>query len=132
MSKRFVNPETLAQPFGYTHVVDAHAARIVFVSGQVALDAAGNLIGVGDFAAQTHQVFENLTRALESVDARWSDVVKLTYFVRDVERVATIRSIRDEYVDTERPPASSLVEVSRLVREEFLIEIEAVAVLSSN
>lgn len=130
LSRRFLNPETLAAPLGYTHVVDAPATRIAFVSGQVALDAAGNLVGAGDFPAQTRQVFENLTRALESAGARWSDVAKLTYFVRDVGQVAAIRSIRDEFVDTANPPASSLVEVARLVRDEFLIEVEAVAVIA--
>jgi len=126
--RRFLNPEALAAPAGYTHVVDAPATRIVYVSGQVALDAEGRLVGEGDFEAQTRQVFENLTRALEAAGASWADVVKLTYFVRDVGQVAVIRTVRDKFVDTEHPPASSLVEVSRLVREEFLIEIEAVAI----
>jgi len=126
--RRFLNPDSLAAPAGYTHVVDAPAARLVYVSGQVALDTEGNLVGEGDFDAQTRQVFENLTAALASAEASWADVVKLTYFVRDVGQVAVIRAVRDQFVDTEHPPASSLVEVSRLVRDEFLIEVEAVAI----
>ena len=126
--KRFLSPETLPPPFGYSHVVDAPAGRIIYVSGQVPLDADGQLVGEGDFAAQTRQVFENLTAALASAEASWADVVKLTYFVRDVGQVAVIRAVRDQFVDTEHPPASSLVEVSRLVRDEFLIEVEAVAI----
>ena len=126
--RRFLSPDTLARPFGYSHVVDAPAGRIVFVSGQVPLDAAGNLVGEGDFAAQVRQVFENLTAALTAAGAAWSDVVKLNYFVRDIGEVAALRAIRDEYVNTEQPPASTLVEVSRLFRDDVLVEIEAVAV----
>ena len=73
-------------------------------------------------------MFENLTRALEAVDASWDDVVKLQYFLRDVGEIASVRAIRDEYVDTEHPPASTLVEVSALFRDDVLIEIEAVAI----
>ena len=126
--RRFLSPDTLPPPFGYSHVVDAPAGRVVYVSGQVPLDAAGELVGEGDFAAQVRQVFENLTAALAAADASWDDVVKLNYFVRDVGEVASLRAIRDEYVNTERPPASTLVEVSRLFRDEVLVEIEAVAV----
>jgi reactive intermediate/imine deaminase len=126
--RRFLSPDTLPRPFGYSHVVDALAGRIVYVSGQVPLDAAGDLVGEGDFAAQARQVFENLTAALIAADAAWSDVVKLNYFVRDIGEVAALRAIRDEYVNTEHPPASTLVEVSRLFRDDVLVEIEAVAV----
>jgi reactive intermediate/imine deaminase len=126
--RRFLTPETLAAPFGYSHVVDAPASRIVYVSGQVPLDAEGHLVGEGDFDAQVRQVFENLTAALEAAEASWSDVVKLNYFLVDVSRIASVREIRDEYVDTRQPPASTLVGVSRLFREDVLVEIEAVAV----
>ena len=126
--RRFLSPDTLRRPFGYSHVVDVPASRIVFLSGQVPLDAAGNLVGEGDFATQVRQVFENLSAALAAADASWSDVVKLDYFVRDIGEVAALRAIRDEYVNTEQPPASTLVEVSRLFRDDVLVEIEAVAV----
>jgi reactive intermediate/imine deaminase len=115
-------------PFGYSHVVDSPAARIVYISGQVPLDRDGRLIGEGDFEAQTRQVFQNLTRALEAAEATWSDVVKLNYFLTDVSQITSIRAIRDEYVDTERPPASTLVQVSGLFRPDVMVEIEAVAV----
>jgi 2-iminobutanoate/2-iminopropanoate deaminase len=126
--RRFLSPATLAPPFGYSHAVDAPAGRIIYVSGQVPLDADGQLVGEGDLEAQTRQVFANLSNALEAAGAAWSDVVKLNYFLRDVGQIATVRSIRDDYVDTERPPASTLVEVSSLFRDDVLIEIEAVAV----
>ena len=128
MDRRFLSPDTLPPPFGYSHVVDAPASRVVYISGQVPLDAAGELVGEGDFAAQVRQVFENLTAALHAADASWDDVVKLNYFVRDIGEVGALRAIRDEHVNTERPPASTLVEVSSLFRDEVLVEIEAVAV----
>jgi reactive intermediate/imine deaminase len=126
--KRFLTPATLSPPFGYSHVVEAPAGTIVYVSGQVPLDAEGQLVGEGDFEAQTRQVFENLTRALEAADASWSDVVKLDYFLRDVGQIAAVRAIRDEYIDTEHPPASTLVEVSGLFRPDVLVEIQAIAI----
>jgi reactive intermediate/imine deaminase len=128
VDRRFLSPDTLPPPFGYSHVVDAPASRVVYISGQVPLDAAGELVGKGDFATQVRQVFENLAAALHAADASWDDVVKLNYFVRDVGQVPALRAIRDEYVNTERPPASTLVEVSSLFRDEVLVEIEAVAV----
>src|SRR5919199_1925714 len=126
--RRFLSPDTLPRPFGYSHVVDVPAGRIVFLSGQVPLDAAGNLVGEGDFAAQVRQGFEKLSPPPAAADASWGDVVKLNYFVRDIGEVAALRAIRDEYVNTEQPPASTLVEVSRLFRDDVLVEIEAVAI----
>src|SRR4029079_14913420 len=126
--KRFLSPDTLAAPFGYSHVVDSPAGRILYISGQVPLDGDGQLVGEGDFEAQARQVFENLTRALEAAGAAWSDVVKLNYFLRDVGAVTTVRAIRDASGDTEQPPASTLVEVNGLFRDNVLIEIEAVAI----
>jgi reactive intermediate/imine deaminase len=126
--KRFLSPDSLPPPFGYSHIVDSPASRIVYISGQVPLDSDGRLVGEGDFEAQTRQVFENLTRALATADAAWSDVVKLNYFLTDLSQITALRTIRDEFVDTERPPASTLVQVSGLFRPEVMVEIEAVAI----
>jgi reactive intermediate/imine deaminase len=126
--RRFLSPPGLPMPNGYSHVVVAPAGRIVHISGQVPLDADGELVGAGDVAAQTSQVFENLTTALEAAGASWADVVKLGIFLRDVGAIAAVRSVRDEYVDLERPPASTLVEVSSLFRDDVLVEVDAIAV----
>jgi reactive intermediate/imine deaminase len=126
--RRFHSPETLPQPFGYSHAVEARPGRVIYVSGQVPLDREGRLVGEGDFGAQARQVFENLRAALNAAGASWADVVKLNYFLIDVSNVQAVRAIRDEYVDTAHPPASTLVEVSRLFRDDVLIEIDAVAV----
>jgi enamine deaminase RidA (YjgF/YER057c/UK114 family) len=100
---------------------------LIFVSGQVALDPYGSVVGVGDMAEQARQAFRNLGAVLDAAGCSFSDVLKLTYFVRDVEAVESIRAARDEFVDTALPPASTLVEVSRLFMPDLLIEIEAVA-----
>ncbi len=126
---RFVNPETIATPFGYTHVVEVSKGRLVYISGQVALDQAGNLVGAGDMRAQCVQVFENLQAALEAVGGDCSHIIKFTFFTTEFEQLGVLREVRDRYVNTAAPPASSAVQVVRLFREEFLIEIEAVAVL---
>jgi reactive intermediate/imine deaminase len=126
--RRSLAPEGLPRPFGYSHVVEARPGRIVYVSGQVPLDSEGRLVGAGDFAAQVRQVFTNLTGALEAADLTWDEVVKLNFFVLDISKVAALREIRDEYVNTEHPPASTLVEVSGLFRPDVLVEIEAVAI----
>jgi enamine deaminase RidA (YjgF/YER057c/UK114 family) len=124
---RFINPPTLATPPGYTHVVEITHGRTIFIAGQVALDRSGKIVGEHDFHAQTQQVFENLKAALAAVGADFTRVVKLNMYVVDISQLPTLREVRDRYVNTNSPPASTLVEVRRLAREEFLIEIEAVA-----
>jgi enamine deaminase RidA (YjgF/YER057c/UK114 family) len=123
----FSSPDDLAAPIGYSHVVELPPGRLVWTSGQVALDAERNVVGAGDWEAQTRQVFVNVTKALEAAGAGWPDVVKLTVFVVDVAELPTIRAVRDEFVDTASPPTSSLVQVARLVHPDLLLEVEAVA-----
>jgi reactive intermediate/imine deaminase len=128
--RRFLSPDTLPRPFGYSHVVDVPTGRIVYVSGQVPLDKAGELVGAGDFAAQAGQVFVNLNAALEAAGVGWNDVVKLNFFVTDLSEIAALREIRDEYVNTEQPPASTLVQVAALFRPDVMFEADAVAVVA--
>jgi reactive intermediate/imine deaminase len=125
---RFINPDRLPVPYGYTHVVEARNGRMIYISGQVALNRDGQVVGIGDLAAQTKQVFENIKTALEAADASFEDVVKLTFFLTDISQIQVVRDIRDLYVNTANPPASSAVEVRRLINEHLLIEIEAIAV----
>jgi enamine deaminase RidA (YjgF/YER057c/UK114 family) len=124
-SPHFVSPSDLPTPFGYSHVVGIPAGRLVWTSGQVAVDAQGNV--PDGWEAQTRLVFEHVGRALAAQGAAWPDVVKLTYFVMGLDEIATVRSVRDEFVVTSAPPTSSLVQVAGLVRPELLIEVEAVA-----
>jgi enamine deaminase RidA (YjgF/YER057c/UK114 family) len=121
----FSSPDDLPQPSGYSHVVSIPAGRLVWTSGQVPLDADGRL--AEGWEAQTRAAFENVGRALRAGGADWPDVVKLTIYVVDVSELATIRAVRDEFVDTSSPPTSSLVQVAGLFRADVLIEVEAVA-----
>ena len=128
---RHINPEGLAKPTGYTHLVIAPDGRTVYIAGQIALDSMGLVVGAGDFTAQAEQVFRNLQLALESVGGSMADLVKTTTFVTDIKNVAALREVRTRYLARSQPPASTLVAVSSLARPEFLIEIEGVAVLRS-
>jgi len=100
---------------------------MIFISGQIAFDTSGKLVGKDNLLEQTQQIFENINAALEAVGADFSHVVKFTYFMLDISQIAVVRSVRDKYVNTAQPPASSAFEVRKLFRDELLIEIEAIA-----
>lgn len=125
---RRLNPGTLSTPTGYTHVVEARGGRTLYISGQVALDSAGQLVGAGDFRAQVEQVFRNLQRALASAGASFDDVVKINIFVTDASQVTALREVRSRYMSANALPASTFVQVTALARPEWLVEIEAIAV----
>src|SRR5215831_19509993 len=114
------NPGQIHTPNGYSHLAEVTGGTIVFISGQVGLDAAGKLVGTDDFAAQLRQVFENLKVALGAARASFNDVVKLNYYCADTVDLSihfpSVRQIRDSYVNTSTPPASTFVIVKRLVR----------------
>lgn len=122
------DPDGVAPGSGYSHVVIG-TGRIAVISGQVALDADGELVGAGDPGAQARQVFENLRRCLAAAGATFDQVVKLTYYVTDTADLPAVREARDACVDTARPPASTAVQVSALYRPDLLLEVEALAVL---
>lgn len=124
----FTNPPTLSTPTGYTHVVETRGTKTVYISGQVALDRTGNIVGAGDMGAQAKQVFENLKAALAVSGATFEDVVKINTYVTDMTELPAIRSVRASYFGA-HAPASTLVQVVRLARPEFLIEIEAIVAL---
>jgi enamine deaminase RidA (YjgF/YER057c/UK114 family) len=117
-------------PRGYSQSVAldlARASRLVFVSGQVAFDASGAVVGEGDFETQCRHVFGQLGQRLEEAGAGFADVVKLTIFVRDFEHYATLVRVRQELFPAGAPPASTAVAVLDLVDPRLLIEVEAVA-----
>ena len=127
---RRVNPPALGTPPGYSQIVEVATSRLIFISGQTATDADGNILGEGDFPAQADQVFANLAAALGAVGCTPANLVKLTVFVRDMENLGAYRVARNRFFATVKPaaaPAVTLVEVSRLYGPEFLIEIEAIA-----
>ena len=128
------NPETLFIPTaGYSQVAEVRDGKLVYIAGQVPFDRSGNLIGKDDFLAQTEQVFRNLKAAVEAAGGEFSDVVKLNYFcveAVDPAFIPQVLKVRDQFVDTKNPPISTFVVVKRLVNPQWLIEIEAVAVVN--
>ncbi len=124
-----LNPPGLSTPTGYAHIVSATGGRTIYISGQVAFDAKGQLVGRGDLTAQTKQVFANLDTALEAAGATFNDVVKTNYYMLDASQVQVIRDVRSQYF-TKELPASTLVQVGRLANPDFLVEIEVIAVVA--
>jgi enamine deaminase RidA (YjgF/YER057c/UK114 family) len=125
---RFINPQALSRPPGYTHVVEVTApGRIVYIAGQLGVDRDGKV--VGDFRRQAVQTFENLKTALAAVGAQFRHVVKLNNYLVDRAHLPTFREVRDSYLAENDRPASTTIAISGLAREGALIEIEAVAVL---
>ena len=120
-----INPEGMTQPSAYTHLVKHD--DLMFIAGQVALDGEGNVIGEGDMQAQVRQVLENLKIVLESEGADFSNVVKINIFTTDIEAFRQSGEVRREYFGA-HAPASTLVQIERLARPVFLVEIEAIAI----
>ena len=128
LSPTFSSPAELPPPSGYSHVVSIPAAgRLVWTAGQVAMGPDRTIAADQGWEEQTRMAFTNVGHALRAGGADWPDVVKLTFFVVDVSELETIRAVRDEFVDTTRPPTSSLVQVAGLFHHDLLIEVEAVA-----
>lgn len=127
-----LNPATIAKPPGYTHVVEVTGpGRTVYLAGQLGLDLDNKLVGApGDFRAQCTQAFENLGLALASVGATFSDVVKINNYLTDISHIGIFREVRDGFLNTKAPPASTTIAIPALARPGALFEIEAVAVLA--
>ena len=119
------NPEGMTQPTGYSHLVKA--GNLMFIAGQVALDADGNVVGEGDMVAQVRQVLENMKTVLASEGADFSNVAKINIFTTDIERFRGAADVRREFFG-DHAPASTLVQIERLARPVFLVEIEAIAI----
>ena len=124
------NPSTVARPLKnyYSNAVRSEAGPLLWISGQVAVDKAGKLVGEGDLRKQAVQVLENIRAILSESGAAMSDIVKVTVYVTDIRAFNDIADIREKYFP-EDGPASVICEVSALAWPEFMIEIEAVAVV---
>lgn len=129
------NPDTMFKPTaGYSQVAEVKSGKLVYVAGQVPIDKEGELVAKDDFLGQAEQVFKNLQAAVEAAGGTCADIVKLNYYcVESVDPSLTIGifAVRDRFVNVAEPPTSTFVVVKRLVRPEWLIEIEAVAVINS-
>jgi enamine deaminase RidA (YjgF/YER057c/UK114 family) len=128
---RFLNPQGLSKPNGFTQVVVAPPGKLIYVSGQVPVNANGEIVAKGDFRGQVTQVMGNLKTALAAAGATMNDVIKANYYVVNLrpDQVAVIREVRSKYFSADHPPAGTLVGVTALVQEGYMIEIEAEAVV---
>ena len=126
---RFSNPDTMGKPPGYSHVVEVTGpGRIVFFAGQLGIDKSGKM--GANAREQIEIAFENVKAALASVGAGFEHVVKLNNYVVNIgANLVHYREVRDRYVNTSAPPASTAVQISKLARDGALYEIEAVALL---
>ena len=127
--KKFVNPPGL-KPLGmYSNVASARGGTLVFIAGQVAVDAQGQIVGKGDYEAQAVQVFENLRLALAAAGATFQDVLKFTIFIKNLSPAArkAVMGVRNRHISSTNPPAATMIGIDQLVEEDLLVEIEAVA-----
>ena len=124
---KFVNPTSA----GYSQSVeiDLGKVRMITISGQVPLDKQGNTVGKEDLAKQLEQTFQNIKTIVEEAGGTMGDVVKLTYFLKDISQIQLVREARNRFINIQKPPASTAVEVSGLFREDILVEIEATAIV---
>ena len=130
MEKKYLNPDTLLKPRGYTHVVTISGpVKLVFVSGQVAIDKEGKLVGAGDLKTQIRQASANLKAALASAGATPADIVKTNTYIVNYKQsdYSAMREARGELFPDGEPPASTQVGVTSLAVEGLMVEMEAIA-----
>lgn len=127
---QYLNPQGLTKPTGYTQVVVvAQPTQLIYVSGQTARNASGEIVGKGDLRTQVIQAMENLRTALTAAGVTMQDIIKLNYYVVNLkpDQVPIIREVRAKYLTGEHPPAATLVGVTALAGADLMVEIEAVA-----
>lgn len=133
INRRNIDPEGLHQRrvdnrVLYSHVVTVEPRRLIFISGQLARDRDGNIVGVGDMRAQLRQTLENIRIALEAADASLADLVRTNTYVTDINEYFKHVDVRMEYY-IHAMPTSTTVEVRRLAQPELMVEIDAIAAL---
>lgn len=128
MNKEILNPDTVAKPIKptFSQAVKVQARNLLFISGQVAFDENGNIVGKGDIEAQTRQALENMRAILEAAGATFDDIVNVKVYLTDMKNFEGVHKVRAEYFMKE-PPSSTLVQVSQLVSPDLLVEIDAIA-----
>jgi 2-iminobutanoate/2-iminopropanoate deaminase len=112
--------------------IDCGASNMILLSGQVPLDAKGNLVGIDNVEKQTEQIFKNIEIILKEYGGTGKDIIKLGIFITDISKTPDFRKVRDLYINLQNPPVSSLVEVSKLFRDDVLIEVEATAIIKKS
>lgn len=133
MPKTQIISDRLAVPNGhFSQATEVrNPGRMVFISGMTARNAEGGITGIGDVTAQTHQVCQNLQAAVEAAGGTLDDIARVDVYVRNMEDFAAIHAVREQYF-TGVAPASTMVEVSKFVSKDYLIEINAIAVIDED
>jgi enamine deaminase RidA (YjgF/YER057c/UK114 family) len=128
---RFINPKSLHSTRGYSHIVETTSpSRTIYLAGQLGRTLDGKFAGPpGDFRAQAVQCFENIKIALAEVGTTFEHVVKLTTYFTDIAHMPVYLEVRNKYVNTASPPASTAIQISKLAHEGGLLEVEAIAVV---
>jgi enamine deaminase RidA (YjgF/YER057c/UK114 family) len=134
MNRDILNPPSLARPGGFSHGILTTGGRLLFLAGQTASDASGQIVAAGDIVAQYEQVLQNLQTVVEAAGGTMQDIVKLTIFVGDRDgyraHLKPLGKIHRAYFGTYYP-ATALLEISRFFQDEAMIEIEGIAVLAT-
>lgn len=125
----YSNPDTMSQPSGYTQVVKVD--KTVYIAGQVSVAADGSIVGQGNPEAQVRQVWRNVEAAVQSVGGTLQNIVKSTTYVTSIDYAAAVRKVRDELHQASNPPTSTLLLISALAHPDFMVEIEAIAVVDA-
>jgi reactive intermediate/imine deaminase len=126
MAHEILKLKSVHRTVGYSHA--AKAGNTLYIAGQVAQDVDGNLVGKGDFESQVRQVYKNLTNIMEEAGGSLNNIVKMTTFLTHYNYIETYRNVRNEYFSEPCPPNTLLI-IESLALPDFMIEVEAVAVL---
>ena len=128
---KFINPSSSSAPKSYSQaaIIDLGNCKMIIISGQTALDAQGNLIGKGDMAKQTEQVFLNIKKIVTDLGGTMDNIVKTGIFLVDASQIQAFRDTRNKFINLKNPPTSTLIHVSKLFSDDILLEIEATAII---
>ena len=118
-------------PRGYSQSVEINnkVSKIIYISGQVPINSDGELVGFNNLELQTEQVFKNIKSQVEKAGGKIDDLINIDCYFTDISRIAEFRIARDKFINLKKPPANTAVEVKRLIHNDFMIEINAVAVI---
>lgn len=129
MKLEFFNPDGVAKlPKPASHCAIAEGTKLIAIAGQIATDEANHVVGVGDIKAQTRQVLDNMRVALSAAGATLDNVFKINVYLTDISQLGQVLEVRREYF-TGSTPVATAVEIKGLVKEELLVEIEALAMM---
>jgi reactive intermediate/imine deaminase len=125
--KKIILPPSISPPGGnYSHGIVVSPGRLLFIAGQTAVGPDGKVVGIGDIYAQAKQAYENIAAILSDAGMTFADVVKMTTYITDISCRGKVNEVRSHYLKKDFP-ASTLVVFKSLAREEFLVEVEAIA-----